>query len=336
MTKYWCVNFDSEACLRHGVGRNCWMMQYQFADDQGPVHQGRKKGAITRNWNQAGKIEAGHWLVAYLPGKRAITGNPFFAVGQVITPRRARTPHDPADTIRAYLRRQRSHDRRTGFVYYTPVFYEDFTDPWVEPNDGVSRYAQRVDVAQWLHFVPRGVSVKGLNLVPRHQTVNAVFEIGQDFFTRIKAALAGQGGMTLIPEEVESPESYFEGAVKTVTVNAYERSRVARGKCIEHHGWNCGVCGFAMAELYGPLGERVIHVHHLRELASLGEEYEVDPIADLRPVCPNCHAILHTSTPAMTVTELRAALAGRKPLLWPRTPRVTGGAADPPIGGPSQ
>jgi 5-methylcytosine-specific restriction protein A len=72
-----------------------------------------------------------------------------------------------------------------------------------------------------------------------------------------------------------------------------------------------------MAELYGKLGDGVIHVHHLRELASLGEEYEVDPIKDLRPVCPNCHAILHNSSPAMTIEKLRKALAGRKPVRWP-------------------
>ena len=68
-----------------------------------------------------------------------------------------------------------------------------------------------------------------------------------------------------------------------------------------------------MTDLYGTLGEGVIHVHHLRELASLGEEYEVDPIKDLCPVCPNCHAILHTSSPAMTITQLREVLSGRKP-----------------------
>lgn len=317
MTKYWCVNFDSEACLKHGIERNLWMMQYQYADDHGHEHQGHKKGAISRNWNQVGKIKPGHWFVAYLPGKRAVTGNPFYAVGKVITPRRAKTAHDPSDTIQNYLRRQRSHDHDTGYVYYTPVFYEDFTDKWVDPNDKISRYAQRVDVDRWLHFVPEGVSVKGLNLVPRHKTVNAVFEIGKEFFDRIKGALVGEDVQTLIPEEVGSPEQYFEGAVKTITVNAYERSREARSKCIAHHGWNCGVCGFAMADLYGTLGEGVIHVHHLRELANLGEEYEVDPIKDLRPVCPNCHAILHTSSPAMTITQLRKVLSGRKPIRWP-------------------
>jgi hypothetical protein len=127
----------------------------------------------------------------------------------------------------------------------------------------------------------------------------------------------GRPVKTVIPEEVETPEKYLEGAVKTITVNAYERNRYARSKCIEHYGWACAVCGYYMAELYGKLGDGVIHVHHLRELASLGEEYEVDPIKDLRPVCPNCHAILHNFSPAMTIEKLRKALAGRKPVRWP-------------------
>src|ERR1043166_6837191 len=29
-------------------------------------------------------------------------------------------------------------------------------------------------------------------------------------------------------------------------------------------------------------------VLHLQPLSGISEEYEVDPIADLRPVCPNC------------------------------------------------
>ena len=35
MTKFWCANFDSDACLHHGIHRKLWLMQYQYADDQG-------------------------------------------------------------------------------------------------------------------------------------------------------------------------------------------------------------------------------------------------------------------------------------------------------------
>jgi 5-methylcytosine-specific restriction protein A len=70
------------------------------------------------------------------------------------------------------------------------------------------------------------------------------------------------------------------------------------------------VCGLDFGERYGALGEGFIHVHHLTELASIGREYEVDPVRDLRPVCPNCHAMLHRTDPALSPEELRAILEG--------------------------
>lgn len=93
------------------------------------------------------------------------------------------------------------------------------------------------------------------------------------------------------PDEVEN--KYIEGSFKTVTVNAYERSKKARNKCIDHYGVNCMVCNFNFANVYGSLGEGFIHVHHLKPLSEIEKEYKVDPINDLRPVCPNCHAMLH-------------------------------------------
>jgi predicted HNH restriction endonuclease len=88
-------------------------------------------------------------------------------------------------------------------------------------------------------------------------------------------------------------------------VNSYERNPAARRACIAHYGTGCSVCGFNFGQVYGDLGEGYIHVHHLRDLATIGTEYEVDPIADLRPVCPNCHAMLHRETPAMSIEELK-------------------------------
>lgn len=95
-----------------------------------------------------------------------------------------------------------------------------------------------------------------------------------------------------LPDEV--PESLKEGAKKTITVNAYERNNAARNACIKHYGLECAVCGFSFKASYGERGEGFIHVHHLVAIADIGEEYEVDPIEHLRPVCPNCHAMLHT------------------------------------------
>ncbi|MCK7546225.1 HNH endonuclease [Marinobacter bryozoorum] len=106
------------------------------------------------------------------------------------------------------------------------------------------------------------------------------------------------------PELAPASVSIREGAVTKVQVNAYERNPVARSICIEHYGCSCVVCGFDFEQKYGDIGKGFIHVHHLRELASIGTEYQVDPLKDLRPVCPNCHAMLHRRRPAFSIEEL--------------------------------
>lgn len=95
------------------------------------------------------------------------------------------------------------------------------------------------------------------------------------------------------PEEVPEDEAFHEGAVKQVLVNRYERNRKARAKCIQRWGTACVICGFDFEARYGKIGAGFIHVHHLLEISQVGEDYNVDPEADLRPVCPNCHAMLH-------------------------------------------
>ena len=99
-----------------------------------------------------------------------------------------------------------------------------------------------------------------------------------------------------------------EGATTTVTVTLYERSAIARRKCVEHYGCSCCVCGFSFESAYGELGRDYIHVHHVIPLAEVAKEYEVDPVHDLRPICPNCHAMLHRKSSALSVDELRTLI----------------------------
>jgi hypothetical protein len=114
----------------------------------------------------------------------------------------------------------------------------------------------------------------------------------------------------LHPEELADPTQYFEGAVRTVAVNAYERNRAARAKCTNHYGTGCVVCGFDFGVTYGDIGEGFIHVHHLKPLSTIKQGYEVNPIVDLRPVCANCHAMLHRRMPPYSIEELTERYAG--------------------------
>lgn len=111
-------------------------------------------------------------------------------------------------------------------------------------------------------------------------------------------------------EEVAPGVAYHEGAVVRIVADRYERNRQARQKCLEHWGTRCQVCDLDFGERYGSIGMGFIHVHHLREISTIGDEHKVDPVNDLRPVCPNCHAMIHASRPALTIGALRKRLRG--------------------------
>jgi 5-methylcytosine-specific restriction enzyme A len=111
--------------------------------------------------------------------------------------------------------------------------------------------------------------------------------------------------VTPIPEELDFAQPIIEGARYQVTINAYERDPRARNLCIAKHGAACAICGFDFGEAYGPVADGYIHVHHLRPLSEIREEYAVNPKEDLRPVCPNCHAVLHLRTPPFSIEEVQ-------------------------------
>ncbi len=116
------------------------------------------------------------------------------------------------------------------------------------------------------------------------------------------------------PDEIPPSElpTLPEGAKRTVVVNGYERNPRARRICLDHYGSGCNICALDFGATYGELGEGYIHVHHLRPLSTVGEEYELGPIADLRPVCPNCHAMLHRPKELMSIEDLREVLKGER------------------------
>lgn len=116
----------------------------------------------------------------------------------------------------------------------------------------------------------------------------------------------------LLPEEIVRSEEYYEGATTRIVVNSYERNRAARDACVDHYGCQCRVCDLDFETEYGEIGKDFIHVHHRILLSSVGEHYRVDPVEDLRPVCPNCHAMLHQKDPPFETEELREILQARR------------------------
>ncbi|WP_414676485.1 HNH endonuclease [Longimicrobium sp.] len=59
------------------------------------------------------------------------------------------------------------------------------------------------------------------------------------------------------------------------------------------------------------MAEGVIHVHHLHPLSEVGEAHLLDPVEDLRPVCANCHVVLHLRKEVFKIEDVREFLQQR-------------------------
>jgi hypothetical protein len=110
------------------------------------------------------------------------------------------------------------------------------------------------------------------------------------------------------PPSISLPSQHIEGAVRQVSLNRYERNSDARERCIEYYGCRCVVCGFDFEKVYGARGKGFIHVHHIKPLSEIRKEYVIDPVADLRPVCPNCHAMIHSGSEMLSIESLSALI----------------------------
>ncbi len=215
---------------------------------------------------------------------------------------------------RLFLLRQSLEPRgliAIGYVERSP--YEDVH--WDEDRKKKGERALFV-FAAWEYFSSDPV-------IPRehlnHDPFNAVYwntqksgitisdDIGDILERQFRDAISQE--VVYLPNEVQEGARYPEGATRRVTVNAYERNPEARRRCIEHHGTICCVCKTDLGQVYGTVADGRIHVHHLRPLSQIGKSYTVDAIKDLKPVCPNCHMVIHLRDPPYSIDEVRNLIA---------------------------
>lgn len=138
--------------------------------------------------------------------------------------------------------------------------------------------------------------------------------IEQLLATKGKPLGAVQGETAVSSPSVERASTYVEGARKTTLKLAkeIERNPQARAECLRIQGAKCKVCDtFDSEALYGIPG--IIHVHHVSPIALSEGQRVVDPAKDLVPVCPNCHALIHSKPDGyFTVEEAREIVARSK------------------------
>jgi 5-methylcytosine-specific restriction protein A len=105
-------------------------------------------------------------------------------------------------------------------------------------------------------------------------------------------------------QEIDEPGA--EEGTKVIRQSiGYERKHANRIRCLNHHGYNCAVCGFSFAQQYGSLGSGFVEVHHIFTVAAMPEGYRPDPKTEMVPLCSNCHKMVHRTVPPMNPDELR-------------------------------
>lgn len=110
--------------------------------------------------------------------------------------------------------------------------------------------------------------------------------------------------LNIVPIDIEETGFADGKAVKTLSTR-YERNPLNRELCLQTRGYNCCICGFDFEKKYGVIGRHFIHVHHVEQLALADGPHVINPAVDLMPVCPNCHAMLHTQTPPLLPEQLK-------------------------------
>jgi len=113
---------------------------------------------------------------------------------------------------------------------------------------------------------------------------------------------------------LENTTSYKEGELSLKIHKQRERNRKAREQCIAFKGIKCCICGIEFEKVYGNLGKGFIQVHHITPISEDNKKHIIDPIKDLVPVCPNCHAMLHHGKcgKVLTVEKLKQIIENNK------------------------
>lgn len=134
--------------------------------------------------------------------------------------------------------------------------------------------------------------------------------IPENVAAELEVAWAAASGLeeTGFADESTSESHFAEGASERVFVNRYERSSAARAACLAHYGRTCTVCEARFAAQYGSAAPRLVQVHHLNPLGVRQGEGQVDPVRDLRPLCPSCHALVHLQSPPLSIEAARRLL----------------------------
>lgn len=108
----------------------------------------------------------------------------------------------------------------------------------------------------------------------------------------------------------ESNQTYFdEGFKRVIAKEVTVRNKRVVLYAKNKYGVKCAVCEFEFAEKYGAHGFGFIEMHHLNPVKDGKRKTTVN---DLRPVCSNCHRMLHKGERLLSIDELKKIIKNHR------------------------
>ena len=98
----------------------------------------------------------------------------------------------------------------------------------------------------------------------------------------------------------------FEGKLYKIEANFRSRNRALIQAKKANSDYRCEICEFGFEKTYGMIGREYIVAHHLKPIAVGPSKTTLNDIA---LVCANCHAMIHTKNPPISIKDLRKLAA---------------------------
>ncbi len=171
-------------------------------------------------------------------------------------------------------------------------------------------------------------TLTGPGLAEREEGVNTSYTItdkGMEFYERHKDSLDALTSFPLDDAEddlrniasdkpvvVLDDTVVREGQLKTRTSEYRTRSQQLRSRAIEFYSrcgkLSCLACDFEFRRAYRAIGKGYIQIHHLKPVSFMqGEPLNMNvALSNVRPLCANCHQMVHTQTPPLSIDELKS------------------------------
>ncbi|GEM_PF-2747752 len=116
-------------------------------------------------------------------------------------------------------------------------------------------------------------------------------------------------------KDIDIHQEYSEQLRSAKESYFFIRNKTLAKKAKELYGYKCCICNFSFEETYGELGKEFIECYHIKPLSERPEsEWTEDlktSLEDVIVVCSNCHRMIHSKRPALSIEIVKQALKNR-------------------------